>query len=289
MRVLACLLALTVATQAASLASLDIIDNLQELLLNPEAMGARMKRSTSDNWDKEFVLEVVGVAFQLKYVDPSNPLKGGHAKVKLPGRKFIPGAPFDDMDLDIEFHGGDSPRDGLFDMKIKYKFVEKFTFLADRPQEGEVMIHRKLEGGMWKSRMSVTNSNRQPSPFFDVTIDSDRLTKFYASFKYDADNEWVLKIDRVPGQSITGVAVINGQEHKFIGTLDQAAKKLNVKIMSHGITHNVDFKLTTTGDRASLSPEKSSDPSTSSWLSTRSSRRLMLLPSTRTRTTPSSS
>ena len=87
---------------------------------------------------------------------------------------------------------------------------------------------------MWKSRRSVTNSNR--------------LTKFYASFKYDADNEWVLKIDRVPGQSITGVAVINVQEHKFIGTLDQAAKKLNVKIMSHGVTHNVDFKLTTTGE-----------------------------------------
>ena len=37
---------------------------------------------------------------------------------------------------------------------------------------------------MWKSRMSVTNSSyRQPSPFFDVTIDSDRLTKNYAFVK----------------------------------------------------------------------------------------------------------
>ena len=31
--------------------------------------------------------------------------------------------------------------------------------------------------------MSVTNSYRQPSPFFDVTIDSDRLTKNYAFVK----------------------------------------------------------------------------------------------------------
>ena len=37
---------------------------------------------------------------------------------------------------------------------------------------------------MLKSRVSVTNSSyRLPSPFFDVTIDSDRLTKNYAFVK----------------------------------------------------------------------------------------------------------
>ena len=44
--------------------------------------------------------------------------------------------------------------------------------------------------------------------------------------------------------------VINGDKTIFIGTLDQAAKKLNIKVKSvpHRITHNIDFKLTTTGE-----------------------------------------
>merc|ERR1712012_649347 len=53
-------------------------------------------------------------------------------------------------------------------------------------------------------------------------------------------------VDRVPGQSITGVVTINGMEYKLIGTLDMAAKKLNVKLMGfQGRTHELDFKINT--------------------------------------------
>merc|ERR1712013_375460 len=39
---------------------------------------------------------------------------------------------------------------------------------------------------------------------------------------------------------------INGMEYKLIGTLDMAAKKLNVKLMGfQGRTHELDFKINT--------------------------------------------
>merc|ERR1712241_548513 len=44
----------------------------------------------------------------------------------------------------------------------------------------------------------------------------------------------------------TGVVTINGMEYKLIGTLDMAAKKLNVKLMGfQGRTHELDFKINT--------------------------------------------
>merc|ERR1712240_439311 len=150
MKVVAIFLALAAATNAASVASpLDLIDNLQELLVNPEAAGIRLKRSTGE-WGKEFDLGVVGVSFKIKYNDPSNLMKGGHAIVTFPGLNF------DDVELDIHFNGGDH-FDGLFDMKVDYKFVQKYTFLADRPQEGTLLVERKMEGGMWKTKMTIAD------------------------------------------------------------------------------------------------------------------------------------
>merc|ERR1712032_951917 len=195
-----------------------------------------------------FDLGVIGLSFRIKYNDPSNLMKGGHAIVTFPGQKFFHGLHFDDVELDIHFNGGDRV-DGLFDMKVDYKFVQKFTFLADRPQEGTLMVDRKFEGGMWKTKMTVANVHHTPSPFFDFSMESDRMTKLHGVFKYDTDNHWEIKVDRVPGQSITGVVTINSVEYKLIGTLDMAAKKLNVMLMGfQGRTHELDFKMTTAGE-----------------------------------------
>ena len=45
-------------------------------------------------------------------------------------------------------------------------------------------------------------------------------------------------------------STFNGEETIFIGTQDMATKKINIKVdcVPHRITHNVDFKLTTTGE-----------------------------------------
>merc|ERR1711962_1306223 len=92
------------SVKAAVIPVEEIVDNLQSFLTAPEESGLRLKRSTGE-WDKEFDLSSMGILFQLKYNNPATP--------------------FDDMDLDIEFNGG-SAIDGLFDMKVNYKFIQKF-------------------------------------------------------------------------------------------------------------------------------------------------------------------
>merc|ERR1712061_23858 len=116
------LVALCVAsTKAAVIPMEEIVDGLQTFLTAPEESGLRLKRSTGE-WDKEFDLSSMGILFQLKYTNPSNPFEGGRAHVKVPGARFVRNAPFDDMEMDITFNGG-SAIDGLFDMKVDYKFI----------------------------------------------------------------------------------------------------------------------------------------------------------------------
>merc|ERR1711936_88556 len=150
--------------------------------------------------------------------------------------------------MDIEFNGG-SAIDGLFDMKVDYKFIQKFMFLADRPQEGSFVLYRKLEGGMWKTRVTVDNNNKMPKPFLDIAVESDRKTKLHVLFNFEEDNKWELKIDRVPGQKMTIEAVIDGQKWTGVGTLNQGEMKLNLKMDSEftGKHFNVDFDLNPAG------------------------------------------
>merc|ERR1712165_359157 len=235
------------SVKAAVIPVEEIADNLQSFLTAPEESGLRLKRSTGE-WDKEFDLSSMGILFQLKYNNPANPFEGGRAHVKVPGARFIRNAPFDDMDLDIEFNGG-SAIDGLFDMKVNYKFIQKFMFLADRPQEGSFVLYRKLEGGMWKTRVTVDNNNMMPKPFLDIAVESDRKTKLHMLFNFEEDNKWELKIDRIPGQKMTIEAVIDGQKWTGVGTLNQGEMKLNLKVDSEftGKHYTLDFDLNPAG------------------------------------------
>merc|ERR1712172_329561 len=242
------LVALCVAsTKAAVIPVEEIVDGLQSFLTAPEESGLRLKRSTGE-WDKEFDLSSMGILFQLKYTNPANSFEGGRAHVKVPGARFVRNAPFDDMEMDIEFNGG-SAIDGLFDMKVDYKFIQKFMFLADRPQEGSFVLYRKMEGGMWKSKVTIDNNNRMPKPFLDIEVESDRKTKLHVLFNVEEDNKWELKVDRVPGQKMTIEAVVNGQKWTGVGTLNQGDMKLNLKMDSEfmGKHFNVDFDLNPAG------------------------------------------
>merc|ERR1711971_714306 len=242
------LVALCVAsTKAAVIPVEEIVDGLQSFLTAPEESGLRLKRSTGE-WDKEFDLSSMGILFQLKYTNPANPFEGGRAHVKVPGARFVRNAPFDDMGMDIEFNGG-SAIDGLFDMKVDYKFIQKFMFLADRPQEGSFVLYRKMEGGMWKSKVTIDNNNRMPKPFLDIEVESDRKTKLHVLFNFEEDNKWELKVDRVPGQNMTIEAVIDGQKWTGEGTLNQGVMKLNLKVDSEftGKHYTLDFDLNPAG------------------------------------------
>ena len=239
------LVALCVAsTKAAVIPMEEIVDGLQTFLTAPEESGLRLKRSTGE-WDKEFDLSSMGILFQLKYTNPSNPFEGGRAHVKVPGARFVRNAPFDDMEMDIEFNGG-SAIDGLFDMKVDYKFIQKFMLLADRPQEGSFILSRKLEAGKWKTRVTVDNNNRVPKPFLDISVECDWKNKLKMIIIFEEDssyNEWRLKIERSltsqvpfdvdnPGQKMTFDAYINGQNWFGKGILNTRDMKLILVIDS---------------------------------------------------------
>merc|ERR1712193_66647 len=138
------------------------------------------------------------------------------------------------MDLNIEFNGG-SAIDGLFDMKVNYKFIQKFMFLADRPQEGSFVLYRKMEGGMWKTKVTVDNNNMMPKPFLDISVESDRKTKLHVLFNFEEDNKWELKVDRVPGQKMTIEATVNGKKWTGVGNLNQGEMKLKGNAEMRGV------------------------------------------------------
>jgi len=240
---------LVVSTKAASLpVPMDqLVDGIQNLLTAPQETGLRLKRSPVGDWDREINLETIGVVFRLKYNDPAHPFKGGHAHIKFPGRRFFSNVPFDDVDLDIEFNGGDVML-GFFDMKVNYKFVQKYVWFADLPQEGYFEMYRKLEGGMWKTKVTVDNNNRHPRPFFDISLESDHETKVQGDFVYN-DNKWEFKLERVPGHSITVDFKINGVYfYKGTFTIDTVAKKLNVVWNNNGHDVHLDFDLNPSGE-----------------------------------------
>merc|ERR1719264_2345308 len=60
---------------------------------------------------------------------------------------------------------------------------------------------------------------------------------------------WELKIDRVPGQSITIEATINGQKWTGVGTLNKADMKLNLRMNSElsGKKYFMNFDLNPAG------------------------------------------
>merc|ERR1712209_49767 len=91
---------------------------------------------------------------------------------------------------------------------------------------------RKMEGGMWKTKVTVDNNNMMPKPFLDISVESDRKTKLHMLFNFEEDNKWELKVDRVPGQSITIEATVNGQKWTGVATLNKADMKLNLRMNS---------------------------------------------------------
>merc|ERR1711890_106219 len=115
----------------------------------------------------------------------------------FPGSRFLRNVPFDDVDLDIEFNGGDVML-GFFDMKVNYKFVQKYVWFADLPQEGYFEMYRNWKEGCGRLRPLWTTIIELPDPSL---IYPWSLTKVQGEFVYN-DNKWEFKLERVPGHSI---------------------------------------------------------------------------------------
>merc|ERR1712054_358458 len=117
------------------------------------------------------------------------------------------------------------------------------------PQEGSFVLYRKMEGGMWKTKVTVDNNNMMPKPFLDISVESDRKTKLHVLFNFQEDNKWELKVDRVPGQKMTIEVTVNGKKWTGVGNLNQGEMKLNLKMDSEftGKHYTLDFDLNPSG------------------------------------------
>merc|ERR1739844_154228 len=224
----------------------QLMNQVQDFLVNPEplatAMGMRVKRSTGD-WDKEFDMEVLGLSFKLKYVDPAHPIKGGKVHMKFPAHRFVKSASFDDVELEFDFKGGEAV-DGLFEMKFDYKFIQKFTFFADRPQQGTVTLYRKLENGVYKTNMKLDSNAKK---LFEIYLESNHVDHFVGKATFDNDNTWEMTVSRVPGKSITVNFLQNGVGYTLVASIDKAAWTANVKVTVPGRKFNLNFQLNPAG------------------------------------------
>merc|ERR1719430_1831836 len=79
-----------------------------------------------------------------------------------------------------------------------------------------------MEGGMWKTKVTVDNNNMMPKPFLDISVESEKMT-----------------IE----------ATVNGKKWTGVGNLNQGEMKLNLKMDSEftGKHYTLDFDLNPSG------------------------------------------
>jgi len=210
-----------------------LVDEIQNFLTASEETGLRLKRSPTEDWDRELDIESLGILLRIKYNDRNLPFKGGRAHVKFPGNKFLSSLPFDDVELDIEFNFGDIINSGLFDIKVDYKFVQKFVYMADKQHEGSFLMYRRMEDGLWKTKVTMDHNNLRPRPYFDILIESDRNTEAHVIFKF-GDDKWEFKILQVYGESITVGVKINDVHYTGRAVLNMDSKKLSIMADKNG-------------------------------------------------------
>ena len=159
------LLSIAVASRAAVLPRPQkLLDTLHQVLsaATKETGLRRLKRSLREaepesEWDKELDLTAIGALFRVKFNDVENPEQGGKAHIKFPGSRFIKNAPFDDVDLQVQFDGSQL-QEGQLNMPIGYKFLQKFKHKADLPREGSISLTRTLEPGEFVLLVTCKNS-----------------------------------------------------------------------------------------------------------------------------------
>ena len=254
-----------VTSEAAVLPSQDqLFDTLhQALSAASKETGLRLKRSSSDEWDKELDLTAIGVLFRIKFNDVEKPEQGGKAHIKFPGSRFIRNAPFDDVDLQVDFDGSQL-QEGLLHLKIGYKFIQKFKYKADLPRQGSISLIRSFESGEWRNKLVMKEgfdgkplehlldlrfkSATKPNPpqggnrLCDFMSSCDIL-EFSSIIDYKVGNYWDLKGKIQPGQKANLDLTVNGFVYSAMVELDLALKKLSLIATYESRSFFIDFEL----------------------------------------------
>jgi len=217
----------------------ELFDQIQSFFVEPDqfvtALGfQRVKRH--DNYDKEFNFDKLGVHVGIKYVDPSNRWKGGDLHVIIDNlQKLVPKAKSEKVDVIITLDGGDAPKDGLFNLKIKYSLNHSNL------EEGLVTVERSFDGHCWVTHIkseSTNNAAVKLIPSFDTNLKSDRSTMLKGSHKSNRF-DITINVDRTPGKETDAVITYNGQTITVNGQLDKAEKSLDIDVDVAGKEYKV--------------------------------------------------
>jgi hypothetical protein len=162
-------------------------------------------------------LDLFGVHFRVKYIDPSDRAKGGKFNLVIDDmKKLFPRAHSKAIDVLLDFDGGDSKTDGMFNLKLNYKLTHGD---GDGDETGTLTAFRKKDGNMWVSQLKTeTTGSLGGAPIIPAAIsnlefklESDRETKFHFMYVNPSKNrDFHINVDRVPGKQAE-VKIKNGE------------------------------------------------------------------------------
>merc|ERR1711892_791407 len=174
--------------------------------LRREAIGGKLDRS----------FDFLGVHMGLKYKDAAHPLKGGNVHITVDDmQKLFKRAHSNKVELDIEFDGGASTKDGIFKLIVNYLIVHAD---GDGEEKGTMKIERANVGDLWTTIIKTTAAPIGGKPIIpaaisnmELKVESDRKTKLHAKYVNPTKHgDMHIDIDRVPGKSAK-VEIINGE------------------------------------------------------------------------------
>jgi len=221
--------------------------------------------------DRSF--DMFGVHVGLKYKDPADRLQGGQLRVAIDDMKALfPRAQSKRIDVKLNFDGGASKKDGLFNLKLDY-LLEHGD--GDGDETGTLSLFRKKEGNNWVSQLkTMTTGSIGGSPIIPaaitnakVDITSDRKTKFNVKyFNPSKGRDMEINVDRIPGKQAKIQVTSNG---KSLVDLTFTASDFDLrrpdgnfkvavegKIMNDDIEGNVEGKKSSQGYRVKIDLSK---------------------------------
>jgi len=221
----------------------DLVDMIQGVMADPDAYASAlgMVREKRSAWDREFNLEKMGFNFKLKYIDPSNKVKGGKAEIYFKDvRKFYRGMPAKSLKLVVNADSGNTVGDGLFDLSVDYEI----GFLFGGQDSGNLKFVRSWDGSFYKTNVEfMSNSENNPDrpPSGQLELKSDYKSKmegrfFYDDFKKPAQ-EYTWKLDYDNNGLLKG-EFVGEKFYSFQGQYNQATKKIDLVVDVDGQQYN---------------------------------------------------
>jgi len=235
MRLIIILLVLGVAFSHGAVVSQQgkLIDMVHSLGVDPRAFvsalgNSRIRRSTTG---KAVDISIKGVDIELEYLDETRKSKGGKLVITISDfKKYSVYNPYNlkslkfVIQLDVDHHIGDG-----FTFTVDYELhhyaleTGKFTLKAE-------------SGPLKKIQCSniVNGDNYRILPTFNVQLNSDYHSKFFANLTDGNDNKYEIKISQVPGSQLVISASGLGHTYGVQVDVDRLSNLVSAKLEQDG-------------------------------------------------------